>query len=191
MTFDPGIPLRTEPPAQSQPKILANFTALNTIFAVNHVAFNAVGGGEHSQVTFNNVIADPGEADPKCSLYIKTIAGDSELFFEKYDNTAAANLVSQMTGIVPTDVGTNHGVTLPSGIILNWGTGTCVGGIDTITFAVAYTAGTVPYVVVSAFADAAINNNAVVDILTPPTNTQFLARTTQAAGQFYYIAIGV
>lgn len=189
MTYSPNIPQATDVPSQSQGQLLTNFTALNTVFAVDHLAFNAVDGGEHQQVTFNSVIADPNLAAPKCSLYIKTVAGSSQLFFENV--MAAVNVQRQITNLTITTVGTNNGVRTAAGLVFNWGTGVCVGGILTVTFAVPFTAGTVPVPIVSALANAAGNNNAVVDITTPPTNTQFRARTTQAAGQFLYHAIGV
>lgn len=182
------------PSTVSQADILENFTQIDAQYgtAGDHVEFTAgADNGMHKQVTINGVIVDPALLDPYVSLYTKTVAGDSELFFEKFDNGAAANLVQQMTNLVVTTVGTNNGVTTPFGLIINWGTGICVAGVLTVTFAVPYTVGTAAFPVVSAYANSAANNNAVVDITTPPINTQFVARTTQAAGQFYYYAIGV
>lgn len=195
MVYKNLIPQPTDSPAtQSQADILENFTQLDSQFgtAGDHVAFTAgADNGMHKQVSLNNVIADPGLADPQASIYLKTVGLDSELFFENFNNTTALNVVRQMTNLTVTTVGTNHGVTTASGLILNWGTGTCAAGVLTVTFAVPYTAGTAAFPVVSAYANSAANNNAAVDNVTPPTNTQFVARTTQAAGSFYYYAIGV
>ena len=146
MTFNPNIPQAGQVPSESQGHLLINFTALNTVFAVDHLAFNAVDGGEHQQVTLNSVVGDPGLADPKCSLYIKTIAGDSELFFEKYDNTAAANLVQQLTNLVIADLvnagtagGTLFRIDSPLGFTIFIGQTNAFNGAATITFPVAYT----------------------------------------------------
>jgi len=143
MVYYPNIPTNTEKPAQTQPKLSSNFTDLDTVFNDDHVGFSqAIDRGEHRKVTINSVIADPGLADPKCSLYIKTVAGDSELFFEKYDNTAAANLVQQMTNLVVVNPGlggaTDYGVTTPWGLIINWGTYNTLGTSLAINFAVAF-----------------------------------------------------
>lgn len=138
--FDPSVPQSGDRPSNSQAQLLNNFTQLNTVFDVDHVTFNAATGrGEHNKVTLNSVIADPGLADPKCSLYIKTVAGDSELFFEKYDNTAVANLVQQMTNLVVTTVangGTAGGnisyVDTPWGLRFLWGLTNAFSGNRTI-----------------------------------------------------------
>lgn len=109
MSFLPNIPQATDRPSRSQSDLLNNFTQLNTTFDVDHVTFNAASDrGEHNKITLNSVIADPGLADPKCSIYTKTVAGDSELFFEKYDNAAVANLVQQMTNLTVAN-GIRHG----------------------------------------------------------------------------------
>lgn len=191
MVYFPNIPQGTDKPSQSYVQIASNFTDLDTVFNNNHIGFSQPQDrGEHRRVTFNSVIADPGAANPKANLYIKTAGGSSQLFFENFNNALGANVQRQMTNLTIVNAGTNHGVTLPSGIILNWGNGVCAGGIATVTFAVAYTVGTVAFPVVCGLANSASNNNAVVDIGSLPTNTSFRVRTTQATGQFYYYAIG-
>jgi hypothetical protein len=140
MTFDPTIPQPTDRPSASQAQLLNNFTQLNTVFSVDHVAFNATTDrGEHNQITLNSTVADPGLGDPKCSLYIKTVAGDSELFFEKYDNTAVANLVQQMTNLTITtaaNAGTAGGnisyIDTPWGLRFLWGLTGAISGAFTV-----------------------------------------------------------
>jgi len=131
MTFLPGIPLPGDKPSQSQGQLRNNFTALNTVFAEDHLAFNAVNAGEHKKITFNSVIADPGLADPKCSLYIKTIAGDSELFFENFDVGGATNVVRQVSNITRTTVGSLNAIRNVSGVINTWGEVVFVAGNST------------------------------------------------------------
>lgn len=147
MTFDPTIPQPTDRPSASQADLLNNFTQLNTVFDVDHVTFNATTDrGEHNKITLNSVIADPGLGDPKCSLYIKTIAGDSELFFEKYDNTAVANLVQQMTNLNITNLvnagtagGTLYRIDSPLGYTTYSGQTNAFSGNRTVIFPAAYT----------------------------------------------------
>lgn len=148
MTFNPSIPQATDRPSRSQSDLLNNFTQLNTVFDVDHVTYNAAADrGEHTKITLNDVIADPGLADPKCSVYIKTVAGDSELFFEKYDNTAVANLVQQMTNLVVTTAaagGTVGGnisyIDTPWGLRLLWGLTNVFSGDRRLTMPVGTTA---------------------------------------------------
>ena len=186
MTFNPNIPQAGDVPSLSQGQLLTNFTALNTVFGVDHLAFNAVDGGEHQQVTLNSVIADPGLADPKCSLYIKTVAGDSELFFEKYDNAAAANLVQQMTNLTVTTVGTNYGYTTPWGQIVNWGQFTCNIADTVVTYAVPFNA-PAQSIQLTAISDTG-SRNAVVRVSANATAT---CRATNNGLNIYYYAIGV
>ena len=190
MTFNPNIPQAGDRPSGSQGQLLTNFAALNTVFAVDHLAFNAVDGGEHQQVTLNSVVGDPGLADPKCSLYIKTIAGDSELSFEKYDNTAAANLVQQMTNLAITTVGTNNGITTPWGLIINWGTYTsAVAASVAVAFAVPYVG--VPIVTLGR-EDNVIPTTKYISYATGSvTNAGFTAVASGVAFTGSYIAIGV
>lgn len=198
MVYLNSIPQPGDSPAtDSQADLLENFAQLETQFSFDHVSLMALAdNGMHTKISINDINGvapgtDPGLPDPQISLYTKTVGLDSELFFENFNNTTALNVVRQMTNLTVTTVGTDNGVTTGAGLILNWGTGTCVGGILTITFAVAYTAGVIPFPMVSAYANTATNNNAVIDNVTPPTNTQFRARTTQAGGSFYYYCIGV
>lgn len=112
MTYNPSIPQPTDRMSDSQAQLLANFTQLNTIFDAEHITFNsATDNGEHKKITMNAPLgADPGLSDPKASVYTKTVAGDSELFYEKFDNTATANLVQQLTNLTVTS-GARHGGT--------------------------------------------------------------------------------
>lgn len=140
MVYDPSIPQSGDRPSVSQAQLLNNFTELNTVFNIDHVAFNATSDrGEHLQVTLNSTVADPGLGDPKVSLYTKTIAGDSELFFEKFDNGAAANLVQQMTNL-PTTTAANAGtaggnisyIDTPWGFRILWGLTNSFSGSATV-----------------------------------------------------------
>lgn len=139
MVYLNNIPQPGDSPAtQSQADLLENFAQIDSQYgtAGDHVAFTAgADNGMHKQVTLNGVIADPGLADPRASLYLKTVAGDSELFFEKFDNAAVANLVQQMTNLTITSVGTDRSITTPWGIIIKFGVSFAMVAGQAITFA--------------------------------------------------------
>lgn len=101
MSYNPNIPQPTDRPSASQAQLLANFQQLNTIFDAEHITFNATDdNGEHKKISLNAPLgADPNLPDPKASVYTKTVAGDSELFYEKYNNTTTANEVRQITNL--------------------------------------------------------------------------------------------
>lgn len=110
MTYDPNVPTANQRPSVSQPIIQNNFQQLNNIFDEDHINYTAAAdNGEHRKISLNDPLAaDPNLPDPKASLYTKTVSGDTELFFEKYDNTASANLVQQLTNL-PITTGIRHG----------------------------------------------------------------------------------
>jgi hypothetical protein len=145
MTYNPNVPQSSGRPSDSQAQILANFQQLNTIFNSEHITFNATAdNGEHKKISFNDILgADPNLPDPKSSLYTKTVAGDSELFYEKYDNAGAANLVSQLTNLAVTS-GAKHGGTqytwfAPWGMRFTSGITAAFSGTSTDTFITAFT----------------------------------------------------
>lgn len=151
MVFNSAIPQPGDSPAtDSQAQLLENFAQLNSQFgtAGDHVAFTAgADNGMHKQISLNGVIADPGLPDPQASLYLKTIAGDSHLFFENFDVGGAANVIRQMTGLaIPNLVnagtagGSLYRIDFPIGVTVYAGVTNLMTGNRTVTFPVAYTA---------------------------------------------------
>lgn len=187
MTFNPSIPQATDRPSDSQSQILNNFTALNNIFNQEHVTFNAAtDNGEHKKITMNAPLgADPNLSDPKASLYTKTVAGDSELFFEKFDNVATANLVRQLTNLTIVTAGGNFGVTTPWGIVINWGTVVLTTAGTAVTFAVAFPNAANSVVLTAQDANAS-RNGTYQNLIT----TGFTAHGTNNGLNASYLAIG-
>lgn len=72
-TFSTTIPAAANNPSVDQPDMLQNNVATNGILAVDHITFNALGGGEHKQVTFNSKNVPVAQTDPKSVLYTNNI----------------------------------------------------------------------------------------------------------------------
>ena len=149
MVFKNNIPQPGDSPAvDSQADLLENFAQLNSQYgtAGDHVEWTALAdNGMHKQVSLNDVIADPGLPDPQASLYLKTIAGDSQLFFENFDVGGAVNTVRQMTDLVianlgnpGTALGTLYRIDLPIGITIYLGQTNAFSGNRTVTFPANY-----------------------------------------------------
>lgn len=149
MVYKNNIPQPGDSPAvDSQADLLENFTQLDSQYGTtgDHVAFTAgADNGMHKQVSLNDVIADPGLPDPQASIYLKTIAGDSELFFEKFDNGTALNVVQQMTNLVIANLvnpgtagGTLYRIDLPIGVTIYLGRTAAFSGNRTVTFPANY-----------------------------------------------------
>lgn len=116
MTFQPSIPLASDLISVSQGDIKNNFQSLSTAWNVNHVDFNASGAGKHNFVEFPNQGADPAGAAAEMTLFSKTAAAVSQLFYKR-DASASS---FQLTGRDP--AGTTNGTTfLPGGFIIIWG----------------------------------------------------------------------
>lgn len=128
MSYNPSIPQPTDIPANSQPQILANFQAINTLVDVNHVAFDQPDQGKHKWVSFpDQLLAVPATLNTEIALFSASNVntGNIEL-----------NLVRQNNGaVIPftaTDGTANGWTMLPSGILMKWGTSSVVGGVGSI-----------------------------------------------------------
>jgi hypothetical protein len=147
MTYYRNIPAGGDIPRRSAAQFRSNFTDLDDNFNLNHIGFSqAEDRGEHRRVTFNSVIVDPNAGDPKANLYIKTVDGSSELFFENFNTTAAANVVRQMTNLEITNLGnagtaggTLYRIDLPVNITIYTGVTNAIGASALVTFPVNYT----------------------------------------------------
>lgn len=72
-TFNTAIPAANNNPSVDQPDMLVNNQSTDAIINVDHISFNAMNGGQHKQVTFNNVAAPGAQINPQSILY--TVAG--------------------------------------------------------------------------------------------------------------------
>ena len=125
-TYNNAIPAANNNPSLDQPDMLTNTQSIDSLIAVDHVGFNAAGGGRHNQITFNanNVPAVP--TSPPV-LFTNTVAGIPQLFF--YSGNASQSS-SQYTAAA------NGSTFLFGGIILKWGQVT-VTGQQTVNFGAA------------------------------------------------------
>jgi len=143
MVYLNNIPQPTDDPAtQSQAQFLENFAQLDSQFgtAGDHVALTAVSdNGLHKQVRLNGIIADPGLADPRASLYLKTVSGNSELFFENFNVAGAANVQRQMTNLTATLAGGLRTISTPWGYKMTFGSVVVNTAATAVTFPVAFT----------------------------------------------------
>ncbi len=123
MTYDANIPAGGDLLRISQGQIQQNFQQLNAIFGQDHEDFTN-STGRHKKITFANVITDPNLASPLASLFTKTIAGKSHLFFQ---NDTTANDVFQLTGIQLQGT-TDKGHIQFGNVVLNFGKTTIPNG---------------------------------------------------------------
>lgn len=183
MTFNyfPTIPNPPNDPADDVALMQTNSASINSIVAVDHVGFNAVGGGgQHKKVTFNsNSVPAVFPVSPPV-LFTDTVAGLPQLKFYSGDAAHSSNqYVLAGTG----------STFLMGGIILKWGTFTMGAGVTTqaVTFAGAFPNGKLSVVVSATSGQAADVISAQVDA----NLTNFTAaRAITSNLPYYYIAIG-
>jgi hypothetical protein len=106
MTYDPAIPQSDDIVSTSQPELLENFTQLNTVFGVNHVAFNdaTANKGKHKWVALVEQATSPVSQDNEYLIYSKDLSGEAEIYAKPQNNGTEFLLTKQgslYTGLKP------------------------------------------------------------------------------------------
>ncbi len=175
IAYNLGIPNAPNNPSTDQPNMLTNNNNIATYVAVDHVAFNTAGSGQHNQVTFhaNNVPATP--TTPPV-LFTDTVQSLPQLKFFSGD---AAHSSTQYVDSA------NGSTFLLGGIIIKWGSGAITGA--STSFPVAFPNNCY---VVQAVGTSALYTGGFVT--TAVAKDKFTVTRTSGVGNtgFYYIAIG-
>lgn len=131
MAYTSNIPQSTDNPSDSQPQLLANFQEIDTYTSVNHVALNDGDQGKHKFMQMPEQGSAPTTAANEGALYTKDTGTEPDLFYRRESNGTEV----QLTG-GKTTVGAQSSVTLPSGVIMKYGTITVAagGGTSAVTF---------------------------------------------------------
>lgn len=177
MPYNPNIPQASDDPRNSQGELLQNFQQINSDYAVNHTSLTASGqNGYHTKIFFADPLgADPNLVAPESSLYTKTVAGLTELFFQ---NGALASNVKQLTNLPITTAGTTYGFDTPWGWRVNMG----LTSAATTNFALAYDPAYTLY-----YASCSKNASGNTPTLGAITNTQI---NITFASNTYFLVIG-
>jgi len=127
--YNLNIPLATHNPSVDQPNMETNNNNIATYVAVDHVAFNTSGSGQHNQVTFNaNNVPSVTTAPPV--LFTNTVGSLPQLFF--YSGSAASGQNQYLAAA-------NQGSTfLLGGMIAKWGIANTNNPAVTTTFTQAF-----------------------------------------------------
>lgn len=194
ISYNPSIPQSNDLISNSQPQILQNFGAINTIVGIDHYSFasSAPPAGDHKQVTFG--ASNPASPDPPGQVTvnppvlftnIKDGAGNAlpngvaEMFF--YSGTPAQgqnNYVAKPTG----------STVLMGGIIMKWGHGNVP---PNVTTPVSFTQGAFPNNCFTVVVSGAVNGNLTIGFNVQAISPgSFDLRANGGGGDFYYIAIG-
>lgn len=190
MTFNANIPQATDLISQSQSQIQTNFSQANTAMAVDHVAFDVLTNqGFHKKVTFQAVIADPGQVTPISSLYIKTVSGKSQLFFQ--NGALAANVIPITASVFQTYTPVPSGTGLSYVGLSAAGKYAVVGGMTFFTMDITFTSvtnGTTGTLQITLPSTTASAGQGIIDVtVTSGTSTNDLAIGTVSSGNNYIL----
>lgn len=189
-TYTPNIPQPTDFPSNSQSQILQNFqylcpsSASTTGLTKDHnmtLINSGLGDGQHRQVTIKANQATPGFVNGVSVLYANTANGQSQLFFN--NGAIDSQLTTAVAGAPGITVGPPYqAVTyLPGGMLIQFGNTTAA----TVTFPIAFKAGTLPSVSFSVTSTAS-NQFPIISI----TNSTFTRGAIGGGGIMFWIAIG-
>ena len=94
-SYNSGIPAAANNPSNDQPLMLINTASIAGIIAVDHVGFEAAGGGQHQQVNFNNKVPQGVQADPGSVLFTAngTAQSIAQLQYKNQNSTFPINSV--------------------------------------------------------------------------------------------------
>lgn len=135
MAYSKNIPQATDRPSDSQSLMLANFTAIDTVNSINHVAFDDASGkqGMHKFVTFPTQGASTGSypttAATDVAFFSQTSkwSGETEIAVRKQGNGSVYEFTA---GII----GSSGYTVLPSGLLIKWMTSGAFSGESAIAW---------------------------------------------------------
>lgn len=129
MPYDSNVPLAPQKLSASQPIMLGNFGAIQTVIQVDHVDFNTSDQGKHERVSLPVQSPAPTFAAGEVGLYsfLNTRTAKNELYVNKLNQVtttqipATASILSVTSAPTPNSTGWTY---LPSGILMKWGSAT-------------------------------------------------------------------
>lgn len=131
ISYNNSIPQATDQLSQSQPLILQNFAAIETLIAIDHATFASANAGFHNKVTFPIQSPAPAFAAPNLGLYsfLNATTTVNELYVTLQDGTRIPMTAAKKLG-----TGYTY---LPSGLIIQWGTTFGKGNVA-VTFSIPF-----------------------------------------------------
>lgn len=130
------LPIATDHINISQAGIRENFSQISSLIAKDHITFAGVPAsvGKHNKTTLIEQAVAPVTAGNEMALYTKEIGLVSALFLRNENAGAEVDLTTAQKG-------SSGACTLPSGILMKWGTGSIADGSyssGNITFSAAF-----------------------------------------------------
>ncbi len=194
MSYTANVPVSGQSLGNSRPIINANFAKIQSVFDANHVDFNLSNAGMHTHVDLLTQASDPNPAATIVSHYSKSVAGNTEWFFQR-ENSGPVIQMSNLAGI-PTVLGATGRTFLPGGLILLWGL--CNYQFNATSSGQAFQGGGFPNngltMMITPFSDVTSGGVSLSVSITSKTVFSVTAKTNTGSGSAtpgaYYWAIG-
>lgn len=199
MSYTSNIPLSGESLGSTRDRINQNFQQIDTVLAVNHVAFNDSGEGKHTFLQMPEQASAPATAVNEGGFYTKVVSGNTQ-FFMRNESSGSEYQISGMNDASFARFGAasatapNGWTFLPGGLILQWGRVSSPGTSGTVTFATANrnfpTA--ILYVHLTLQHTGSGAETYTLQGSSPPSTTQFVYRTSSsgASSVLFWSALG-
>lgn len=147
MAYNANIPQPGDRLKDSQPELLANFQAINTLVGINHATFGDPNAGKHTVIDLVPQTGSPPVVFPAGEnviySFLDPITSQNEIYINKTQQAAVVQVPATASVLSVTNFPGNNSSGwsyLPSGVILKWGlASTAAGGEQTITFPVGAT----------------------------------------------------
>lgn len=184
MAYTPNIPAGTDNLSTSQGQIQANFNALNSLFGLDHWAWNdATNPGLHKKISLPIPLgADPtSPVSTASNLYTKAVSSVAQLFFQN------ATAVYQISPSIVT-LGPPGRITV-FGLTICWGTASITSGTN-VNYTGSFTYSAAPTVVISGPVNG--SNNVCV-LQGAPTTAHFTVSQSNGGSSpmtIQWVAIG-
>ncbi len=96
MTYTRNIPITGDSLGGTRDRIRTNFQLINDDFAINHVAFNALGAGKHKFINQPDQVADVASAANEPVMYAKGTANAGVLQYSRGPSNAAPTPITAL-----------------------------------------------------------------------------------------------
>lgn len=202
MSYTADIPVTGDSLGGTRDRIRTNFQLIDTVMAVNHVAFSDSGSGKHKFLQMPEQASAPTTAANEGGFYAKvgTNPAETNLFFRgegdgyEYQLTrvisASTSRFANNTAYLANHTG---GWTfLPGGLLFQYGSRSSPGTSGTITFPVAFTTGYYSITIGISRNNSSSTQNIYIDNSVAPSLTSFAYDSTSSGNDpIYWQAIGV
>lgn len=183
MAYNADIPQPTDDPSQSQDQILKNFQEINTIIGINHDSFSDTDPGKHKFLQLPEQVSAPATAADEGGLYTKVVSAATQLFYREESSGSERQLTSAFTAA------TNGTVTIPGGLMIQWGLATSLANDSAITFPTPFT--TAVYSIQCTLRRGDASSRFVYVSSGTESVTGFNIKTNSSSTDVYWYAIGL